>query len=162
MKKRIVTFLLSLTMLFPLAACGEDDGLTEIRLSEVTHSIFYAPLYIAINNGYMTEAGIKIELSNGGGADKVMTAVLTGGSDIGLAGPEASIYASWVRRPPFIKQLHKRPSEKKKSPDCVGDIYTITDFFGYVKKSGCLYGMLFALSSNASTTISCLLISFLH
>lgn len=68
MKNSIVTFLLSLTMLFPLAACGEDDGLTEIRLSEVTHSIFYAPLYIAINNGYMTEAGIKIELSNGGGA----------------------------------------------------------------------------------------------
>ncbi len=92
MKKRIVTFLLSLTMLFPLAACGEDDGLTEIRLSEVTHSIFYAPLYIAINNGYMTEAGIKIELSNGGGADKVMTALASNSADIGLMGPEATIY----------------------------------------------------------------------
>lgn len=92
MKKRILTFLLSLTMLLPVTACGGNDGLTKIRLSEVTHSIFYAPLYVAINNGYMEEAGIKVELSNAGGADKVMTAIASGSADIGLMGPEATIY----------------------------------------------------------------------
>lgn len=63
-----------------------------IRLTEVTHSIFYAPLYIAINNGYFEDEGLKIKLSNGGGADKCMTAVLSGNADIGLMGPEAAIY----------------------------------------------------------------------
>ena len=92
MKKRILTFLLSLTMLLPVTACGNKDGLTKIRLSEVTHSIFYAPLYVAINNGYMKEAGIKVDLSNAGGADKVMTAIASGSADIGLMGPEATIY----------------------------------------------------------------------
>lgn len=111
MKKRIVTFLLSLVMLVPLAACGEKDGLTKIRLSEVTHSIFYAPLYIAINNGYMTEAGIKIELSNGGGADKVMTALASDSADIGLMGPEATIYCHIEGKrdyPVIFGQLTKR------------------------------------------------------
>lgn len=80
-------------MLCPLslAAC-DNDGKTTIRLSEVTHSIFYAPLYIAINNGYFADENIDIKLSNGGGADKVMTAVISGSADIGLMGPEATIY----------------------------------------------------------------------
>ncbi len=74
-----------------LIACN-NDGKTTVRLCEVTHSIFYAPLYIAINNGYFDEENIKIELSNGGGADKVMTSVISGSADIGLMGPEATIY----------------------------------------------------------------------
>ncbi|MBD5131522.1 MAG: ABC transporter substrate-binding protein [Clostridiales bacterium] len=80
-------------MLLPtaLAACG-NDGKTTIRLSEVTHSIFYAPLYIAINNGYFEDENIDIKLSNGGGADKVMTSVISGSAEIGLMGPEATIY----------------------------------------------------------------------
>ena len=63
-----------------------------MRLWEVTHSIFYAPQYVAIYEGYFEEEGIEIELYNGGGADKVMTAVLAGQADIGFMGPEASIY----------------------------------------------------------------------
>lgn len=124
MKKRIATFLLSLTMLFPLAACGEKDGLTKIRLSEVTHSIFYAPLYIAINNGYMEEAGLSIELSNGGGADKVMTAIASNSADIGLMGPEATIYTHIEGKrdyPVIFGQLTKRDGSflvsKKSEPD---------------------------------------------
>ncbi len=74
-----------------LAACS-DNGKTTVRLSEVTHSIFYAPLYIAINNGYFDEENIEIKLSNGGGADKVMTAVISGSADVGLMGPEATVY----------------------------------------------------------------------
>lgn len=71
-----------------------DDQLVKLTVSEVTHSIFYAPMYAAINNGYFRDAGIDIELVNAGGADKVMTALLTAGADIGFAGPEAVIYVA--------------------------------------------------------------------
>jgi NitT/TauT family transport system substrate-binding protein len=66
--------------------------MTRVKLCEVTHSIFYAPQYVALNLGFFEEEGLEIELSNGQGADKVMTAVLTDQADIGLAGPEASVY----------------------------------------------------------------------
>ena len=66
--------------------------LKKIRLNEVTRSVFYAPQYVAIAKGYMEEEGIEIDLTTGQGADKVMTAVLSRQSDIGFAGPEASIY----------------------------------------------------------------------
>lgn len=63
-----------------------------VKLCEVTHSIFYAPQYAAINLGFFEDEGIQVELSNGQGADKVMAAVLSDNVDIGFAGPEASIY----------------------------------------------------------------------
>lgn len=63
-----------------------------VKLNEVTRSVFYSPQYVAIANGYFKEKGIEIELTTGQGADKVMTAVIAGQSDIGFAGPEASIY----------------------------------------------------------------------
>ena len=69
-----------------------DDGLKKINLSEVTRSVFYAPQYVAINNGYFKENGLEIELTTGQGADSVMTSVLANQADIGFAGPEASIY----------------------------------------------------------------------
>ena len=70
----------------------EAKGLTTVRVNEVTRSVFYSPQYVAIALGYFEEKGIKVELTTGQGADKVMTAVLSGQSDIGFAGPEASIY----------------------------------------------------------------------
>ena len=94
MKGKITALITALAlMLCPLSltACN-DDGKTTVRLCEVTHSIFYAPLYIAQNKGYFDEENIKIKLSNGGGADKVMTSVISGSADIGLMGPEATIY----------------------------------------------------------------------
>lgn len=63
-----------------------------IKVNEVTRSVFYAPQYVAINNGYFKENGLKIKLTTGQGADAVMTAVLANQCDIGFAGPEASIY----------------------------------------------------------------------
>ena len=68
------------------------SDLQQIRVYEVTRSVFYAPQYVAINNGYFKEQGIEIDLSTGQGADAVMTAVLSNSCDIGFAGPEASIY----------------------------------------------------------------------
>ena len=95
----------------PLSACKQDDGYTTVRLNEVTHSVFYAPMYLAEALGYFEEEKIKIELTNGGGADSVMSAVLSGDSDIGFCGPEAALYvlvggSSDV--PTVIGQLTKR------------------------------------------------------
>jgi NitT/TauT family transport system substrate-binding protein len=80
--------------IFFLTGCGQSKTpeLTKVKLSEVTHSIFYAPQYVALSQGFFEEEGLEIELSNGQGADKVMTAVLTDQVDIGFAGPEASVY----------------------------------------------------------------------
>lgn len=76
-----------------LNGCETDpSGRDKIVLNEVTHSIFYAPQYLAMALGYFEEEGIDIELVNGGGADKSMIALLTGEADIGLMGPEAAIY----------------------------------------------------------------------
>ena len=91
--KKGVAFVLAALLVFCCAACGTaESGLRHIVLSEVTHSVFYAPQYVAIEKGFFAEQGLDVELINGGGADKVMTSVLTGEADIGFAGPEASIY----------------------------------------------------------------------
>lgn len=68
------------------------ENLTKLTVSEVTHSVFYAPQYLAINLGFFEEEGLDVELINSAGADKVMTAVLSNDVQIGFAGPEASIY----------------------------------------------------------------------
>ena len=92
--KKIFAILLLPCLLLPilLCGCGSKDSLTTVRLSEVTHSVFYAPQYVAISQGFFAEEGLNVELTNGGGADKVMTAVVSGQVDIGLAGAEACIY----------------------------------------------------------------------
>lgn len=68
------------------------EKLTLVKVNEVTRSVFYSPQYAAIALGFFEENGIKIELTTGQGADKVMTAVLSGQADVGFAGPEAAIY----------------------------------------------------------------------
>lgn len=81
-----------LCCIFALSACGKKGDLVEVQLNEVAHSIFYAPQYVAIEKGYFKEEGIDLKLVNGLGADKTMTAVLSGEADIGFMGSEASIY----------------------------------------------------------------------
>ena len=86
-------------------------GTTLVRVNEVTRSVFYAPQYAAIALGYFEDYGIEVELTNGGGADNVMTAVLSGQSDIGFAGPEAAIYVyneGKADYPQVFAQLTKR------------------------------------------------------
>ncbi len=114
MKKRILSGLLcSALSLMLLAGCSEtsdeksavsDAGAAEqtgepekaepvkVTLNEVAHSIFYAPMYAAIEEGYFEEEGIDLDLVCGFGADKTMTAVISGEADIGFMGSEASIY----------------------------------------------------------------------
>lgn len=100
MKKKQFTFLMVLflcaSFLFGCGKAGEVQGTskggTEVVLNEVAHSLFYAPLYVAIEEGYFAEEGIDLTLVTGFGADKTMTAVLTGEADIGFMGSESSIY----------------------------------------------------------------------
>lgn len=110
MKKRLLAlFLTTFMVMLMLSACtsgqeketvgkidadsdSEKKELTAVTLNEVAHSIFYAPMYVAIEEGYFEEEGIKLDLVCGFGADKVMTAVLSGEADIGFMGSESSIY----------------------------------------------------------------------
>ncbi len=116
MKNKFVSLAVAaLIAAFPLsvAACGENaaDGKTLVRINEVTHSVFYAPMYLADGLGYFAEEGIEIELTNGGGADATMAAVLSGGADIGFCGPEAAIYVEIGGsndQPTVFGQLTKR------------------------------------------------------
>ena len=111
--KCICAALVACFTLLPFSACKDNgkDGVTTLKLNEVTHSVFYAPLYLADSLGYFAEEKIEIELTNGGGADNVMASVLSGDSDIGFCGPEAALYvliggSSDV--PTVIGQLTKR------------------------------------------------------
>ncbi len=92
---RGLTILLAITMFTGLmCGCGKDteSGLKKVTLNEVAHSIFYAPMYVAIEEGYFAEEGIDLELVTGFGADKTMTAVLSGEADIGFMGSESTVY----------------------------------------------------------------------
>ena len=75
------------------AAKKEEPKLTKVTLNEVAHSIFYAPQYVAIEEGYFKDEGLDLTLVTGFGADKTMTAVISGEADIGFMGAEASVYA---------------------------------------------------------------------
>ena len=88
----IILIIVGIVTYFVTKDNNQTTSLQKIRLNEVTRSVFYAPQYVAIAKGFMEEEGLEIEITTGQGADKVMTAVLAGQSDIGFAGPEASIY----------------------------------------------------------------------
>ena len=104
MKKRPIVYLITAALLtLTVSGCGSEKTEkqtkqptekepTKVILNEVAHSIFYAPMYAAIENGYFEDEGLDITVITGFGADKTMTAVLSGEADIGFMGSEASIY----------------------------------------------------------------------
>lgn len=118
LKRRLLSLLsIAILAVFVIAGCGQNTtpskessskessskepsskepssgpALTKVTLNEVAHSIFYAPMYAAIENGYFEQNGIQLELVTGFGADKVMAAVLSGEADIGFMGPETTVY----------------------------------------------------------------------
>lgn len=89
-----VSIILALVILstLGLTACKKDTKLQKVRLIEVTHSLFYTPQYVALTQGFFEDEGLNVELTNGKGADKCMTALLSGEAEIGFMGPEASVY----------------------------------------------------------------------
>lgn len=76
-----------------LTGC-QGGELEKVRLAEVTHSVFYAAQYVAMERGFFADEGLEIELTNAGGADKAMTALLAGQADIALMGPESAVYVA--------------------------------------------------------------------
>ena len=98
MKKRIIISLISLLIIFIAIitfvklTTNTKSNLTKVKLAEVTHSAFYAPLYVAIENGYFEDEGIDLEVILTPGADKVASAVLSDDVQVGFAGPESAIY----------------------------------------------------------------------
>lgn len=93
MKRKLICLLVLLAMTASLfAGCKGNDDMIEITLNEVAHSVFYSPMYVAFEEGYFKDEGLKVNLVNGLGADKTMTAVLSGECEIGFMGAEASIY----------------------------------------------------------------------
>ena len=98
MKRKIFLFIF-IVIIFLISCIFIDkknnykkENLKTIKVAEVAHTIFYAPFYAAINNGYFEEEGIKVDLILASGADKVSAAVLSGDVDIGFCGSEATIY----------------------------------------------------------------------
>lgn len=92
-----IRFSLVLCLFLVLIACSGNQSQTgpaKVRLVEVTHSLFYAPQYVAMSKGFFAEEGIEIELTNGDGGDKTMTTLVAGQSDIVLVGVEAGIYVT--------------------------------------------------------------------
>ncbi|MCI9052625.1 MAG: ABC transporter substrate-binding protein [Lachnospiraceae bacterium] len=93
MKKLLAYVLSFFIVVLGLVGCQKnEDGLVNLTLNEVAHSIFYAPQYVAIELGYFEQEGISLTLVNGAGADNVMTALISNEADIGFMGSEASIY----------------------------------------------------------------------
>lgn len=102
MKKLLCLLFTTFLIIGTLGGCGKapgpakdsktSSGSTPVVLNEVAHSIFYAPMYVAIEEGYFADEGIDLTLVTGFGADKTMTALLTGEADIGFMGSESTIY----------------------------------------------------------------------
>ena len=93
--KILLALLTAFITVFSLVGCSSGkstEGKVKVRLNEVTRSVFYAPMYIAMSEGFFEENGIEIDLQTGQGADKVMQAVLSNSADIGFCGPEQVIY----------------------------------------------------------------------
>lgn len=92
--KSSILFVLACFTIIVLTACNDKEDLQTVKVGEVTRSIFYAPQYVAITQGFFEEEGLEIELSTIAGGDKTMTALLSDGIDIALVGSETSIYVS--------------------------------------------------------------------
>lgn len=132
--KLVLAFILcctfALTSSFLVVGCGGKDY-NKIALNEVTHSIFYAPLYAAMNLGYFEDEGLEITLTNGGGSNVSMTALISGSADIILAGPETVVYTNQegiTDQPQVFGQLTQTDGSFIVSK--VGGEFDITDLVG--------------------------------
>lgn len=96
----ITCLVLVLSSAFIFVGCNKDEN--KIRLNEVTHSIFYAPLYVAYNLGYFEDEGLKVTIESATGSDASMTALISGSADIALIGPEQVVYSENVKDRPVV------------------------------------------------------------
>ena len=89
MKNKISIFLTFIISLL-LTSCNQNSN--KITIAEVTRSIFYAPMYVAINEGYFEEEGLDVSIITTPGSDKTMAALLSKEAQIALMGPETTLY----------------------------------------------------------------------
>ena len=142
MKKFICAVMAAALLALPLSLTVGCSSEGTIKLCEVTHSIFYAPLYVAINNGYFEDRGLTVELENAGGTDKVTAALVSGSSDIGLMGPEGVIYsASMTDNIQVFGQLTKRDGSFLVSKKDEAATFKWTDLKGKRVLAGRVGGM---------------------
>ena len=140
LKKKIIAILIAIILIIIILVTTikitntkeAKSDLTTIRLAEVTHSVFYAPLYIAIENGYFEDEGIEIELILTPGADKVSAAVLSNTVDVGFAGTESSIYVYAGGESDYLVTfagLTKRDGQFILARDCSSE-FSLEDLYG--------------------------------
>ena len=140
MKKKIITILIALILIAVIIITSikitnkeeENNDLRTIRLAEVTHSVFYAPMYVAIENGYFESEGIEIDLILTPGADKVSAAVLSDTVDVGFAGTESSIYVYAGGESDYLVTfagLTKRDGQFILARDCSSK-FELSDLYG--------------------------------
>ncbi|MDE5539798.1 MAG: ABC transporter substrate-binding protein, partial [Bacilli bacterium] len=139
MKKKIITFVIVVILALVLVVTyfkvnkkENNDDLTNIKLAEVTHSVFYAPLYVAIEQGYFKDEGINLEVILTPGADKVSAAVLSNTVDIGFAGTESAIYVYDGGEEDYLVTfagLTKRDGQFILSRDCNTE-FKLEDLYG--------------------------------
>lgn len=124
----IVALLIMLVASLMFVGCGENEN--QIRLNEVTHSIFYAPLYVAYNLGYFEDEGLDVTIESATGSDASMTALLSGSADIVLVGPETVVYSQGTQDSPIIfGQLTQKDGSFIVSRDKIED-FTLDDLKG--------------------------------
>lgn len=148
MKKIFIISMLIIAS-FMLSGCDEDKNMTNITVAEVTHSVFYAPWYVAINEGYFEEEGLNIEVILTSGADKVGSAVLSGDAQIGLSGLEATLYVYDNGAKDYLisfAALTKRDGQFLFGDCSLKDTFTIEDLKGksvLVGRTGGMPAMVF-------------------
>ena len=128
----IIFTLIILAFVVPMFITKKETELKKIKVAEVTHSIFYAPFYVAISEGYFEDAGLDIDLILTPGADKVMASVLSGDVQIGLSGSEATIYIYQAGEKDYVKTfagLTKRDGSFLVSRE-KNDNFKLTDLIG--------------------------------
>ncbi len=110
--KKVFTLLLAVLFVAALfGGCSQKQELRDVTLNEVTRSVFYAPLYVAVTRGYFENEGINLTIVTGGGSDKSMTALLAGDAQVALMGPETGVYVvneGKSEHPIIVAQLTKR------------------------------------------------------
>ena len=137
--KKVITGLVVLFLMIVLASLffldsnkNKDSKLEKVRLAEVAHTIFYAPQYAALSQGFFEDEGLDIELTLASGADKVTAAVLSGDVDIGFCGSEATIYVYNGGEKDYLKtfaQLTQRDGTFLVSREKI-DNFTLEDLKG--------------------------------
>lgn len=147
--KKVITLIVCLVVIvicfifYSFWTNKSNDNLTKVKVAEVTHSVFYAPQYVALEQGYFEDEGLDIELTLTSGADNVMAAVLSGDVNIGLSGSEATIYVYNKGEKDYIKtfaQLTQKDGSFIVSREKIDD-FTLNDLKGKYIIGGRLGGM---------------------